>query len=280
MGSRSLPLIERLGRGEARRASFIAPSAGRGRVRVRVEGLVQSFWVRPRGYRGWAIFQDIGDGLAVVRHTAKPSQVERYLSGCVPARLVLVRPLRRDAWLAWPAQESSFSKRLGTPRPVIVRLVTEARRFDTIVARCDGAAFWHERLDRKVDPRLAEGLRSAFEDGVDSADLLISGLTPEGRVAYALAIGERCRGRLAPMATRVGRALTVGGGRLAGFAERGDHWLVEWIDRNGARQMSAVDVNLQIISAGICLDDRDADFDLASLVGVVSDADNLDEVDS
>jgi hypothetical protein len=73
---------------------------------------------------------------------------------------------------------------------------------------------------------------------------------------------------------RLRQALEVGGGELHGFVDRGDYWVVDWSTGEGARHTSAVSRDqLTVLSAGICLDDRDSDFDLESLVGVMEGSD-------
>jgi hypothetical protein len=62
----------------------------------------------------------------------------------------------------------------------------------------------------------------------------------------------------------------MAGGELKGFRDRGDYWTVEWTTRAGERQTSAISKrDLSVVSSGICLSDRDSDFDLTSLVGVI-----------
>jgi hypothetical protein len=54
--------------------------------------------------------------------------------------------------------------------------------------------------------------------------------------------------------------------------DRGDYWLVTWATPDGEVHTSAIAKHdLTVLSAGICLSDRDTDFDLASLVGVMRD---------
>lgn len=273
-----LALIGRLAAAEtAAGRRFVAPCVRGGKVRASVEGLVQTFTPRPANYVGWGVFKPIGGGIAMVDAEATRPQITRWLKAQRTTRLILLRPLNRHAWLAYPAESSSFERRVGTVRPVAVHLVRDGTPFLRVTAGFDGAAFWFEGRDRRADPRLAEALRLAVAEYIEPAALLRKGVTPEARAAYGIVFEGMRRTaaeRLAAHADRRLRtALGQGGGRLDSFVDRDDHWLVAWTDRDGDRQSSAIrKTDLTVISAGICLSGLDADFDLQSLVGVVAGA--------
>ena len=119
---------------------------------------------------------------------------------------------------------------------------------------------------------IADELRASATHGLLPGALRVEGLTPEDRAAYALfmepsgLLGSRREER------RLRLALERGGGRLHAYHDRGDFWLVEWRTDDGELHSSAIRKgDLTVIGAGICLSDRDRDFDLQSLVGVVRD---------
>jgi hypothetical protein len=159
-----------------------------------------------------------------------------------------------------------------------VHLVSDASAFDRVVARHDGRSWWFEALDRRSDPRLSERLREALAAVVAPDELRLSGLSPELRTAYTLATqqdegfeGVRAQRR---DEERLRRALEVGGGELHGFVDHGEYWTVDWSTGEGNRHTSAISRDqLTVLSAGICLDERDSDFDLESLVGVMEGSD-------
>lgn len=274
--TRILKLIERLAEAERAFASatFIAPALPGGTVRVRVEGIMQTFQIEPERFEGIGLFAPVDARSARLVREAGWTDARRYLALLPARRLILMERLARRSWSAMPIPPT---RRPGDPdpAPAVVHLVDEGNRFDRVIARWDGGSFWFEELDRRDDPRLAERLRAELALGRDPGELRVAGLTPERRAAYALA---RFPGMLPASASpaqverRLARALRIGGARLIGYTDRGDHWQVEWMTADDARHMSLVTKrDLSVVSAGICLSGRDGDFDLASLVGVVEE---------
>lgn len=273
-------LLNSIGAQEAKLAEtrFLAPRVARGPVRTRVAGLVYTFACEPADFQGWGIFKSLDERRAQLEEEAALPQVAAYLELLKPRRAVLAFPLEGRSWLAC------------TDRPVVVHLVEDAARFDQVVARTDGNAFWFEDLDRRADPAQAERLREALEAPVAPDALRIPNLTPLERMAYEVAHNQRFpRPRPSPHPEppsrprpparppsderRLRDALRAGGGELNRYVDRDDHYTVEWTDSRGEHHSSAISKDqLTVLSAGICLDGYDRDFDLQSLVGVVEGA--------
>jgi len=273
-------LISKLAAAEERirRRRILAPCLPGGLIRVKVSGLILTLRVSPADFEGWGVFRAVDDRVAELEEEADLPSVLRYLERLRPLRAWLLSPLQRRTWVAYPASESDARQRGWRAGPFPVHLVDEASAFDRVVARCDGRSWWFGELDRRSDPRTADRLREAQAEGVAPDDLRVSGLTPELRTAYALAT-RRDEGLEAVRVQRsdeerLRQALEVGGGVLHGFVDHGDYWTVDWSTGEGARHTSAVSRDqLTVLSAGICLDDRDSDFDLESLVGVMEGSD-------
>lgn len=293
----ALKLIEDLAQKEEQLGDqlFLAPAVAGGRVRVRIDGLIQELEPNPADFAGWGLFLADGKGQAVLMEEAGRRHIDGYLGLLRPLRVRLAWRLSNEhrSWIAYPIGEGDAAQRFGEARPIIVHLVAdEADAFEQVVVRADGGAFWYEDLDRRGNPRTAERLREAARENQVPNAVQIPGMTPEERTTYALAYSqvmeierrrearrearrERHQRQLASRdENRLRDALRLGGGELADYRDRGDYWVVEWTTRSGETHSSAISKNdLTVLSAGICLDGGDRAFDLQSLVGVVENAD-------
>ena len=260
-------LIERLAEQEAglRETTFTAPWTRGLPVRVHIEGLARTFRAGPGARPGWGRFRALDAATAAFVGEASRAEVDAYLAVCRPARLCLAVRVRGQTWKAVQAAQPGGGSGNVT---VLVHLVDRARRFDGVVGRFDGAQWWFQGLDRRSDPRVAEHLRRADRAAVAPEALRVAGLSPAHRAAYGLA-RQRVR-RADPTLHRLRRALGISGSVLESYREQGDALVVDWRTPDGERHTAAVArEDLSVLDAGICLDGRDRDFDLAALVGVV-----------
>ena len=270
-------LIGKLVEQEARlqQTTFLAPCVPGGSVRTRIEGMVYTFTAEPSDFEGWGLFQPIDVAHAALAEEADLMQIETYLKLFPSFRVRLALRLQHRTWLAYPANASDARQRLGAARPIVVHLVEHSAAFERIVTRWDGAAWWFEAEDRRDDPHVAVYLRKAFKKEKEPATLRRKGLTPEMRAVYSLAFSRtaayRARQQRRRDEARLDKALAFAGGQLHDFREGGDYWLVEWSTPDGEVHRSAITKkDLTVSSAGICLDGRDHDFDLQSLVSVMA----------
>jgi hypothetical protein len=188
-------------------------------------------------------------------------------------RLVLVEPMRDGGWLAVPYNLADAAQRFRLQVPLIVRLVDGGQPFERVIGRVEGTTIWYDEPDRRGDPALAEELRARLAS--ERNDPGVKSLGQGEQVAYALrrstALLSTLRTREAADQARVRAALALGGARLVGIERTEWGVRVTW-EREGQRRVTIVDDRLQVISAGICLSDRDGDFDLTSIVGVMRQA--------
>lgn len=271
-----LDLIDQLARAEAelRTRRFLSPCVPGVRLRVRIDGLVHEFAPNPPRYAGWGLFQPIDSKRAQLVERPDDALVRRYLEHLPPARFYAVRQAKGKAWWAMPLSAEGFRMRYGRNGPVVVHLCKNVASFETIRARWDGATFWFDDVDRFADPVLPEKLRVAFLERKEVDELSLHGVTPELVDAYVWATLWELEQQKKTLEGSIIHALKIGGGKLVTYRDTNTHVVVEWRDRLGRRHSSAIQKNaLQVQSAGaVCLQGRDGDFDLASLVGVMDDA--------
>lgn len=269
-----LNLIDALTRDESamRGQEFLAPLAAHGHARLRLRGLIHTLNVEA-AKPGWWICRVVDPRHAEPIHEALPWQRGDYLALWPALRLVLIEPLKHGAWLALPFNPSDARQRFGFAGPVIVRLVEGGQPFERVIGRVEGGEIWFDDVDHRADPTTAEALRAALAAGAGNPG--VSDLGAGERAAYALFAARRAKERAATEVARTERrlhdALEIGGARLIGYERSDDMLRVTW-ERDGARSVTLVRPDLEVVSAGICLSGEDERFDLASIVDVVRDA--------
>lgn len=259
---------------ELRGTRFLAPCVRGGTVRLRGGGLVYTFTPEPEEFEGWGIFQPLDEETAQLVEEANAFLIGEYLKLFKQIRLRLAYRIRGQTWLAVAANEADAQQRLGSRKARVIFLVNDCAQFEQVVARWDGGVCWFEEIDRRADPLDAERMRQALRDKTPPAHLSWKGCTPEMRGCYVQARQQQKRNqpklRVRDDEARLRDALAFGGGQLREFFDRGEYWQVEWTSYGDYVHTSAIEKrDLTVMSAGICLSDRDRDFDLQSLVRVV-----------
>lgn len=249
---------------------FLAPCVPGGSIRTCVARLVYTFAAQPANFEGWGIFMPQNALTAQFVREASLPDTERYRHLLAAVRLHLLFRLRGRTWLALPATPGT-----GKAEPVAVHLVEDGAPLDTVIARRDGSTYWFDSPDRRASPVVATQLREYLRSGIPAADIHVPGLTPEHRAAYILVLeglaALRARQQRRTDEHHLREALAAGGGSLSELYDRDSYWLVDWCTPDGERHHSAIDKrDLTVISAGICLSGEDRQFDLQSLVGVVT----------
>lgn len=261
---------------------FLAPVI-RGDVRVRISGVACTFAVSPPAFVGWGVFRPTSAVSCELVRGAGLSERRRYLELFPSVGLVLC--LRSGGqWMA--AGAYGGDRRLCVEGLVPLRLAGDVQQFDRVRARFDGTNFWFESRDRGQDPATAAYLRESLDKLVEPNQLVRPGLTAEEREVYAAnyrrktEIHEEIRKKVESdqTAEKLGRALEHSGAKLVDFLERNDTYRITY-SIGGHKHVCAVDkqgLNVQV--AGICLSGRDRQFDLASLVGVIREAEQSGRV--
>ena len=266
----------------ARSRDFIAPAIGRGRIRVRLGGVVCDLTTVPETLVGWSVFQTKDFRTANFVREATLAQRDRYLDLFPKIQLIVSN---RATGRVRGVAAGSGDKRFRLDGEIPIQLAEEIRVFDTVVCRFDGSACWFERIDINVDPMIGELLRNSLEDRVQPSDIGHRGLTPFQRAAYELNFVRRYEPRAATFSLVERRnqraverdhvgdelrsALSHAGATLVDYVEHRDGYRVQF-SVDGMNYNSSIAKNdLTVQVAGICLDGEDAKFDLESLVGVL-----------
>jgi hypothetical protein len=248
---------------------ILAPCLKGGKIRTRIQGLIYEFVAKPRNFEGWGLFYPLDNRSAMLSQDAEIWQIDEYLKRLPKLRLRLVYPLKNQTWLAYPVNEGDMRQRFGIVKPIAIHLVSNSAAFEVVIARKMGASYWFETIDRKADPEHTEALQQGIQTLIPPSDLKFSGLTPEMRSVYELVV-QRTAGFPSSDEKRLRDALQTGGGQLDRFQDGGEYWTVHWRTGDGDEHTSAIcKKDLTVMTAGICLDGLDRDFDLQSLVGVV-----------
>jgi len=263
---------------EAMDGEFVAPCLRRGRIAVRIAGIVCRYKPSDPSFEGWGRFK-VGSSNTVAELTGEATrrQISSYLSTLPRCRFRLVFQGLDQSWAAIPRNKGVFERHFGTYAPSVIRLVSTGTRFDSVVARHDGATWWYEGPDRTDSAKVRVSMAEAYDSGKMPE---VAGASPEDRDAFALAVEPKpVVGIYSPPTDeeKIRKMLERGGGaKLLSFTDVGDHWNISWVTKDGRRSSSSVmkDRGMSIISAGMCLSGRDADFDLISLVSVVENRDD------
>lgn len=252
------------------RREFLAPVVRGGEVRVRIAGVVCRLRIEPADFEGWGVFQPVSHRRARLARTASLAQRREYLELLPLVRLILCRR-EADRWLAIPAHGADTRFRIEGLIPV--HLVEEAQLFEVIRGRFDGAHCWFESVEARHDPGNAAYLRGALREMTDPDRLRRPGLSAEERTAYGLNYWPRRKAQIEAeqdrTEARLREALAHAGAEMLDYLERRDSYRVSYVV-DGRQHVSSVEKgDLTVQTAGICLEGRDRNFDLQSLVGVL-----------
>lgn len=273
--------FQRLAAAEAQflESEFLAPSLSQAPIRLRIAGVVCRMEVASPGYSGWGVFRPESYTTARFIRPATLAERRHYLQLFPLVRLILCRR-EKSQWTAVPAHRGDSRFRIEGAVPL--HFVEETEQFETVRARFDGSQFWFEEIDPSANPAAPRYLRDALRRSLAPEELAFSGLTPEQSAAYAanywLSEASRARREAEANDRRIRDALRHAGAELIDYLERGDSFRVTY-SVAGRRHVSAVDKrSLSVQVAGICLSGQDRQFDLASLVGVLREAEQGGEI--
>lgn len=252
--------------------SFLGPVLFGGIIHVRINGVILKFRVKPSSFTGWGVFRTTKHNVCKLIHTASRLEIAKYLDLLTQVRLIVCS--QED-----PHGIFVNGNNFHTSEMVPIRLIPEEEGlllFDTVITGYDGYNFLYSSIDIRMSMRAAY-LRESLNSNIKPNELSIDGLTKNEKIAYALVYKIRETQKLEQLKLtteyKLKSAVERAGGNFIGYNERSDAISVEfYVD--GQKHLSTINKNLGVISAGICLNGTDKQYDLQSLVTVIREGQN------
>ena len=256
-----------------RRTKFLAPVAKGGRIATSIDNLVYEFRMEDPGFEGWAVLKPSSHTTVKVERIPKRREIKKYLS-CLPMLdfILTTKVGKSSTYLAYPGHQEDYKKRFGIRGEVYIHLVEDGEPFRWVKAAFDGANFWFSSIHRSRPRKIAIYLRDSLLNLTDPTEINYSGLLPEEKTAYNLAIEELMEQGKTDTERRLEKALGFADAKLISYKEMDNRFRVRW-ESDGSEHVTTVrKEDLTVLSAGICLDDQQTDFDLTSIVSVMKES--------
>jgi hypothetical protein len=281
----TLNLIEQLAAAEDsfRNQQFLAPAIPGAEVQVRIGTAVCRMKIAPDDFRGFGIFESISFTEAILVREATLRERRDYLNLFTRVSLIATQRLG-NLWFGSIA--SRGDQRFQLDGLVCIQMPENVDLFDVIDCRFDGNAFWYDRVSRRVNRRFADSLRQALMQEKPTAEIRMPGMTAEHRTAY----DYNYQNLIAPRkrreekrqrhikdvnfaedsdVSRIRDSLWHAGAHLTGLREQHGNYQVRYTVGGRTFSSAVSKDSLGVVSAGVCLDGHDREFDLTSLVGVL-----------
>ena len=264
-----LDLIQSLGEAEdsLTETEFVSPVFHTDSVVMWVKGLVHRLKI-PKARPGWYRIRPTDTWNAEIVSEADLMDIESYLNRFPRIRLVLVSK-QGDYHLGVPLKSNAYGLQMHNPLPVF--LVNDMPLLlDTVICGFDGSSLWYADLDMANDPAKGDYLRDSFDHGKDPSEIRFKGLSIEEKLAYGLRCSLDVNHRERLKEIRLKKDVEFAGGKFVKFEERKDHYSVTYdVDGNQYTSYISKDPIHQVLTAGICLEGGDKEFDLKSLISVI-----------
>ena len=263
---------------------ILAPVLRGQKVTTKIAGVVCQLHINKADFQGWAILQTQDVSSAKLMREATKSEAQKYLELLPSVRLIAIARDEKDKtlWHVLPAQQGDARFTISKPVPLFL-CGENVQSFATVLARFDGGRFWFDRIEARRSPVLAAYLREQMNAQTAPEKLHKKGLSSEEKVAYAWLWRESEKARALSKEerekARLQNALAHADAQLVSYIERSGVYTVTY--RVGERMLTSVvrQDDLSVMTSGICLSDRDGDFDLTSLVGVMREAEQKHRFD-
>lgn len=233
-----------------------------GSVKVRIDGIVSTFLIRPASYRGYGVFAPIDRKYARFVRDATIVEQGAYL-GLFPRLTMVVTSQERKTGLLF-IDDGRFKIEGEVP----IRFLDNAQTFNIVYVRFDGTNFWYDSPAPMLGLDTPRKLRELLP--------IYKGSTPipsKYVEAFKIAVKERDEATMASTEGRIRTAVERAGGKYREHVERADNFSVTY-EVDGEQYTSTIDKNLRVVTAGICLSGHDRTFDLQSLMSVIREGQN------
>jgi len=260
---------------DLRSREFLAPYTEQSNSAiVKMDGVNYKF--RIVGFRGsgFGVFRPIDPTCARFVSPGHFEQISDYLQ-LLPQIYVILVCETDLGWCGYPHNVESAQKKLGLDCEIIVRKVTDVERFEVVATRYDGRNFWYEEPFAGADPVKAQDLRECFALRTESLRMErcrknLKNITPEESRSFDIALSSWRLFQRQSTEGQIREFLARSSADLDSYVIRGQQIELTWQSKSGRYYKSRVDKNtLDVVSAGICLNDEDRKFHLKDLPGVI-----------
>jgi len=251
---------------------FISPVFGNRIVAMRIQGVVHTLKIKAID-PGWYMFKPTNFENAKVESEADFSDVDAYLKKLPSIRLVTSYK-NNGVYYGIPQKGNKLGISSESLLPIYLT-DDNTLDFEIVICRFDGCNIWFEIADQNNDLMKGEYLRENYSKALKPDKLKFSGLMFEEKAAYAIKFGMDKELHKKTAKDGLKDAVSHAGGELVSYRERKDSYSITYmVDGNEYTSFVSKDSAHNIISAGICLNGHDSDFDLKSLVGVMREGQN------
>jgi hypothetical protein len=213
---------------------------------------------------GWYVIQPNIDGISKIVREAQPFEIKKCLESVPKLRLIAMRRVSGDRWLAYPFNLSDAQSKGFSPQPVEVFLINQnLEPFCIISSRLWGGALLFDSYVYPPDIAFSNNL----DKGISEAPKIL-GIAPEFKNVYSMLTDEIEKAKKRTVEGRIKGAVEYLGAELVGFREFGEGYEVEYIDHGNTYKVRVAG-SLRLKSAGICLSGLESQQTLASCIAVM-----------
>lgn len=267
-----LDLIKKFGEAEKNITSgkeeFVSPVCNNTVIATSIKGVIYTFKISKSVTPGWYSFKAYNQARAKANREAYPDEIASYLKKCINIRMITTHKVD-GVYYALPQKDNKLNLKLDNPIPVYLTDDT-VMDFDMIVAGYDGGNLWFVSPDYKNDPTKSNYMRESYEAMLSPDKIKFSGMSFEEKRAYAFRFAVDAEIKKKLRKKGIEGSVEHAGGELISYRELNDSFSVTYkVDGQQYTSHVTKDDSHNVISAGICLNGGDSDFDLASLVNVI-----------